>query len=82
MPLVAKYFSVTRERARQLEAKKLTMLAQEGLIPLPTVYGVVMTQANIAGPDEMLLIERLRGVSAEAPTRTPERWEQLKRSDC
>ena len=29
-------------------------------------------------PADVLLIERLRGVSVEAPTRTPERWEQLK----
>ncbi len=43
---------------------------------MPTVYGV-MTHEEHPGPD-VLLIERLRGVSVEAPARTPERWEQLK----
>ena len=35
-----------------------------------------MTHEEHPGPD-VLLIERLRGVSVEAPARTPERWEQL-----
>ena len=52
------------------------MLAREGTVRMPTVYGV-MTHEEHPGPD-VLLIERLRGVSVEAPTRTPERWEQLK----
>jgi hypothetical protein len=42
---------------------------------MPVVYGV-MTHEEHPGPD-VLLIERLRGVSVEAPARTPERWEQL-----
>lgn len=54
----------------------MSMLAREGTVRMPTVYGV-MTHEEHPGPD-VLLIERLRGVSVEAPTRTPERWEQLK----
>jgi hypothetical protein len=42
---------------------------------MPVVYGV-MTHEEHPGPD-VLLIERLRGVSVEAPARTPARWEQL-----
>ncbi|MBK4783367.1 MAG: phosphotransferase [Pantoea sp. Pent] len=73
MPLVAKYF---RHQGRAaLEAKKLTMLAHEGLITLPTVYGLVLSQQPPA--HEMLLLARLNGVSAEAPARTAARWEQL-----
>lgn len=51
------------------------MLAREGDVRLPTVYGVVITQE--APYKELMLIERLRGVSVEAPTRTPERWTSL-----
>jgi hypothetical protein len=54
----------------------MSMLAREGTVRMPTVYGV-MTHEEHPGPD-VLLIERLRGVPVEAPARTPERWEQLK----
>lgn len=74
MPLMARSFS-SPGVARQL-AWKISMLAREGTVRMPTVYGV-MTHEEHPGPD-VLLIERLRGVSVEAPTRTPERWEQLK----
>ncbi len=36
---------------------------------MPVVYGV-MTHEEHPGPDVLLLLERLRGVSVEAPTRT------------
>ncbi|EMK1720276.1 YcbJ family phosphotransferase [Enterobacter hormaechei] len=74
MPLMARSFT-SPGVARQL-AWKMSMLAREGTVRIPTVYGV-MTHEEHPGPD-VLLIERLRGVSVEAPTRTPERWEQLK----
>ena len=74
MPLMARSFT-SPGVARQL-ARKMSMLAREGTVRMPTVYGV-MTHEEHPGPD-VLLIERLRGVSVEAPTRTPERWEQLK----
>lgn len=74
MPLRARSFT-SPGVARQL-AWKMSMLAREGTVRIPTVYGV-MTHEEHPGPD-VLLIERLRGVSVEAPTRTPERWEQLK----
>lgn len=45
-------------------------------VRMPTIYGV-MTHEEHPGPD-VLLLERMRGVSVEAPARTPERWEQLK----
>ncbi|QWA12723.1 YcbJ family phosphotransferase [Sodalis ligni] len=60
----------------QQEAYKLSMLAREGDVRLPTVYGLVVTQQ--APYKELLLMERLRGVSVEAPTRTPQRWALLK----
>lgn len=52
------------------------MLARSGTVRMPTIYGV-MTHEEHPGPD-VLLLERMRGVSVEAPARTPERWEQLK----
>lgn len=70
IPLMAKSF-VCQGIAQQ-ESYKLSMLSREGDIRLPTVYGVVYTHQ--APYKEILLIERLRGVSAEAPTRTPNRW--------
>ncbi|MBB1199898.1 hypothetical protein EGM70_06240 [Enterobacteriaceae bacterium 89] len=74
MPLMARSFT-TPGVARQL-AWKISMLARSGTVRLPVVYGV-MTHEEHPGPD-VLLIERLRGVSVEAPARTPDRWEQLK----
>ncbi|WP_253377926.1 YcbJ family phosphotransferase [unidentified bacterial endosymbiont] len=74
MPLMARSFT-SPGIASQL-AWKISMLAREGTVRMPTVYGV-MTHEEHPGPD-VLLIERLRGVSVEAPTRTPERWDQLK----
>jgi Phosphotransferase enzyme family. len=74
MPLMARSFT-TPGLARQL-AWKISMLARSGTVRMPVVYGV-MTHEEHPGPD-VLLIERLRGVSVEAPARTPERWDQLK----
>ena len=74
MPLMARSFT-SPGVARQL-AWKMSMLAREGTVRMPTVYGV-MTHEEHPGPD-VLLIERLRGVPVEAPARTPERWEHLK----
>ena len=74
MPLMARSFT-SPGVARQL-AWKMSLLAREGTVRMPTVYGV-MTHEEHPGPD-VLLIERLRGVSVEAPARSPERWEQLK----
>ncbi len=74
MPLMARSFS-TPGQARQL-AWKTTMLARSGTVRMPTIYGV-MTHEEHPGPD-VLLLERMRGVSVEAPARTPERWGHLK----
>ena len=74
MPLMARSFT-SPGVARQL-AWKMSMLARQGTVRMPTVYGV-MTHEEHSGPD-VLLIERLRGVPVEAPARSPERWEQLK----
>ncbi len=73
IPLMAKSFIC--QGIAQQEAYKLSMLARDGDIRLPTVYGVVCTHQ--APYKEILLIERLRGVSAEAPTRSPDRWNML-----
>ncbi|ADU68658.1 YcbJ family phosphotransferase [Pantoea sp. At-9b] len=73
MPVVAKYF---RHQGRAaLEAKKLAMLGRDGLIAVPAVFGLVLSQQKPV--HEMLLMARLNGVSAEAPARTAARWEQL-----
>ncbi len=73
MPLMAKSFTCAGIAAQ--EAYKLSMLAREGVVRVPTVFGMVTTQQPPY--QEILLIERLRGVSAEAPTRTPQRWDVL-----
>lgn len=73
MPLLARSFT-TPGVARQL-AWKISTLARNGTVRMPVVYGV-MTHEEHPGPD-VLLLERLRGVPVEAPTRTPARWEQL-----
>jgi len=74
MPLLARSFT-SPGLARQL-AWKMSMLARSGTARLPVVYGV-MTHEEHPGPD-VVLMERLHGVSVEAPARTPARWEQLK----
>ena len=63
MPLMAKSFT-TSGLARQL-AWKISMLARSGTVRMPVVYGV-LTHEEHPGPD-VLLMERLRGVSVEAP---------------
>jgi len=73
MPLLARSFT-SPGLARQL-AWKMSMLARSGTARLPVVYGV-MTHEEHPGPD-VVLMERLHGVSVEAPARTPARWEQL-----
>lgn len=72
-PLVAKYFNVKGIAAQ--EAYKLSMLARDSTVRLPTVYGLIVSQQP--PQHEVLLIERMGGVSVEAPTRTPQRWLQL-----
>lgn len=73
MPLVAKYF---RHQGRAAaEARKLTLLGHEGLIAVPAVFGLVLSQQPPA--HEMLLMARYDGVSAEAPARTAQRAQQL-----
>ena len=74
VPLLAKGF-LTAGIARQ-EAYKLSILTHEGDVRMPTVYGLMPTQ--MPPYKEVLLIERLRGVPAEVPTRNPQRWETLK----
>ncbi|HFZ8995253.1 TPA: YcbJ family phosphotransferase [Citrobacter freundii] len=74
VPLMARSF-MTPGLARQL-AWKTSMLARSGTVRMPVVYGVI-THEEHPGPD-VLLLERLQGVSVEAPARTPARWEQLK----
>lgn len=74
MPLLAKTFAI-HGLAQQL-AWKIPTLARGGTVRMPVVYGV-MTHEESGAPD-VLLLERLAGVSVEAPARTPARWEQLK----
>lgn len=73
MPMVAKYF---RHQGRAaLEARKLALLGQAGFIPVPAVYGLVLSQQPPV--HEMLLMARLNGVTAEAPARDAQRWQQF-----
>lgn len=74
MPLLARSFT-SPGLARQL-AWKISTLARHGTVRMPVVYGV-MTHEEHPGPD-VLLLERLRGVPAEAPTRNQQRWDALK----
>lgn len=73
MPLVAKYFTVKGMAAQ--EAGKLSVLAQESSVHVPRVWGLVTSQRP--PQHEVLLIERMEGVSVEAPARSPVRWHQL-----
>lgn len=74
LPLLARSFS-SPGVARQL-AWKISTLARQGTVRIPVVYGI-MTHEEHPGPD-VLLLERLRGVAVEAPTRSPQRWDALK----
>ncbi|MDW8846541.1 YcbJ family phosphotransferase [Erwinia sp. MMLR14_017] len=73
LPLVAKYFNIKGVAAQ--EAYKLSMLARESALRMPAVYGLIVSQQQ--PQHEVLLIERMGGVSVEAPSRTPGRWLQL-----
>lgn len=73
LPLLAKSFTTPGQAARL--AWKVSLLSRHCAIRMPVVYGV-LTHEDEPGPD-VLLVERLHGVSAEAPARTPRRWEQL-----
>lgn len=73
LPLLAKSFT-TPGVAHRL-AWKVSLLARSGTVRMPVVYGVLSHEESPA-PD-VVLIERLRGVSAEAPARTPQCWQQL-----
>ncbi|MBK4714748.1 MULTISPECIES: YcbJ family phosphotransferase [Tenebrionibacter/Tenebrionicola group] len=74
MPLLAKCYAAPGVASRI--AWKMSLLARYATVRMPAVYGVI-THEGITGQD-VLIIERLRGVSVEAPARTPQRWAQLK----
>ncbi|MFG1175292.1 YcbJ family phosphotransferase [Erwiniaceae bacterium CAU 1747] len=73
LPMVAKYFRI-KDIAAQ-EAHKLSLLSREGKMRVPAIYGLVISQQMQM--HEVLLIERIGGVSIEAPCRTATRWQQL-----
>lgn len=73
LPMVAKYFRIKGIAAQ--EAHKLSLLAREGQVRVPAIYGLVISQQMPL--HEVLLIERMGGVSVEAPSRTHTRWQQL-----
>jgi fructosamine-3-kinase len=74
LPLLAKSYSSPGMAAQM--ASKISLLARTGTVRMPVVYGIISHEEQ-PGPD-VLLMERLRGMPVEAPTRTPERWAQLK----
>lgn len=59
------------------EQQRIAWLAQAGIAPLPQVYGLVTCERATGISQEMLLMARVRGVPAEAPSRTPQRWQAL-----
>lgn len=73
LPLVAKYFNIKGLAAQ--EAYKLSMLSREGKVRVPAVYGLVIGQQP--PQHEVLLIERMDGISVATPSRTPQRLDQL-----
>ena len=75
LPMVAKYFR-TKGIAVQ-EAHKLSLLAREGRARVPAIYGVVISQQKPL--HEVLLIERVSGVSIEVPCRTSTHWQKLQK---
>ncbi|WP_130834588.1 phosphotransferase [[Erwinia] mediterraneensis] len=73
MPLVAKYFRHKGHAA--LEARKLAMLGHAGVITVPAVYGLVLSQQK--PPHEVLLMQRIAGVPAQLPAGSVSHWQQL-----
>ncbi|OON40849.1 hypothetical protein BTJ39_07195 [Izhakiella australiensis] len=73
MPLVAKCFSQPGIAAQ--EAYKLSMLARDGKVRVPAVFGVVLSHRKPL--HETLLVERLGGMSIEAPARNAQQWSEL-----
>ncbi|MEA1064661.1 YcbJ family phosphotransferase [Apirhabdus apintestini] len=73
LPLLAKTFTAPGVAARI--AWKIALLARYSTVRMPNVYGVITHEDKDGG--DVLLLERLRGVSTEAPARTPERWAAL-----
>lgn len=74
LPLVARYFRVQGAAAQ--EAHKLSILAREGKVRVPIVYGLVISQQMPR--HEVLLIERISGFPLEMPMRAPDRWRKLR----
>lgn len=75
LPMVAKYFTL-KDAAAQ-EAQKLSLLAKQGKVRVPLVFGVVSSEQPPL--HEVLLLERLGGVSIAVPARTAKREQQLRR---
>lgn len=73
MPMVVRDFS--QPGLAEQQARKLMLLRQHGSVPVPAVYGVVFSDRLPF--HELLLVERLGGISAAAPVRSPGAQERL-----
>lgn len=73
MPMAVRYFS--QPGLAEQEARKLMLLRQKGTVHVPTVYGVVLSERPPF--HELLLVERLGGISAEVPAHSAQQWDSL-----
>ncbi|PIJ51328.1 hypothetical protein BL250_01120 [Erwinia sp. OLTSP20] len=73
LPLIAKCFSQPGFAAQ--EAKKLSLLARQGKMRVPAVFGMVLSHRKPL--HETLLVERLGGIPIEVPARSPTQWQAL-----
>lgn len=73
LPVLAKTYLC--QGIAQQEAYKLSILAREGTIRMPTVYGILPLPNEPY--HELLIVERLPGLSVETPIQTPGNWPGL-----
>ncbi len=73
MPMAVRCFS--QPGLAEQQARKLMLLRQKGTIPVPVVYGVVVSERLPF--HELLLMGRIGGISAEAPASSAEQWQTL-----
>ncbi len=73
MPMAVSYFS--QPGLAEQEARKLMLLRQKGSVHVPAVYGVVLSERQPF--HELLLVERLGGISADVPVHSAEQWSSL-----
>ncbi|WP_029685002.1 phosphotransferase [Tatumella saanichensis] len=73
MPMAVRCF--TRPGLAEQEARKLMLLRDNSQVRVPSVYAVVVSERRPF--HELLLLERLGGISLEAPIRSSQHCQQL-----